>query len=42
MDESPREARHKFLNNAITMTEACFFACLETSSTKANKFSSKS
>ena len=39
MDESPREARHKLLNKAVTLAEATFFACLETSPTKATKFS---
>jgi hypothetical protein len=30
MQDPTREARHKFLNNAVTMTEAAFFACIET------------
>lgn len=39
MTDPNREARHKFLNNAVTMAEACLLGCMETSASKANKFS---
>ena len=39
MPNLEREARHKFLNNAVTMAEACSLACMETGATKTKEFS---